>query len=59
MNIDSVTPQDMRFNPPEFEAADVASIVAGEYGLTGDWTPLEGERDQNFRLSTEIGRAHV
>ena len=49
----------MRFNPPTFDAATVADKVADEYGLTGEWAPLVGERDQNFRLSTEDGRKFV
>ena len=57
MNI--FTPQDMRFNPPTFDAATVADKVADEYGLTGEWAPLVGERDQNFRLNTEDGRKFV
>ncbi len=44
-----------RFTPPTFDAATVADKVADEYGLTGEWAPLVGERDQNFRLSTEDG----
>ncbi len=59
MNIDAITPNDMRFNPPGFDAADVAEKIAGEYDLSGKWTALEGERDQNFRLSTEEGRKFV
>jgi hydroxylysine kinase len=49
----------MRFNPPTFDAATVADKVEDEYGLTGGWAALVGERDQNFRLSTEDGRKFV
>jgi len=59
LNMNVFTPQDMRFNPPTFDAATVADKVADEYGLTGEWAPLVGERDQNFRLSTEDGRKFV
>jgi len=59
MNMNVFTPQDMRFNPPTFDAETVADKVADEYGLTGEWAPLVGERDQNFRLSTEDGRKFV
>ena len=59
MNIDTVTPEDMRFNPPTFGEAEVAERVADEYGLTGEWAPLTGERDQNFRLATDDGRKYV
>jgi len=59
VKMDTITAQDMRFNPPGFDVAIVAQRVAGEYGLTGEWAPLVGERDQNFRLSTEDGRVYV
>jgi len=59
MAMNVFTPQDMRFNPPAFEAATVAEKVADEYGLSGEWAPLVGERDQNFRLSAEDGRKFV
>ncbi|MCH8322985.1 MAG: phosphotransferase [Proteobacteria bacterium] len=59
MNFDEVTPQDMRFNPPTFNVADVAEKVAKAYGLRGQWEPLTGERDQNFQLTTEDGRKFV
>ena len=59
MNIDEISPQDMRFNPPTFEEAEVAEKVADAFGLTGQWTPLAGERDQNFRLRAEDGHKYV
>lgn len=59
MNMDAVTPGDMRFNPPTFERAEVAAKVADDYGLTGEWAPLTGERDQNLRLTGDDGRKFV
>lgn len=59
MNMDAVTAQDMRFNPPTFAAEDVAEKVAEAYGLAGQWSPLVGERDQNFRLKTGDGDKFV
>jgi Ser/Thr protein kinase RdoA (MazF antagonist) len=50
MDIDHITPADMRFNPPEFSPATLAPLLLEAYGLEGEWTPLDGERDQNFRL---------
>ena len=46
MDIDSITPQDMRFNPPSFGAAELARRIASDYGLEGEWEALVGERDQ-------------
>jgi len=59
MNMDVFTPRDMRFNPPTFDATIVAEKVADEYGLIGEWTPIVGERDQNFQLCTEGGHKFV
>jgi len=56
---DKVTARDMRFNPPTFAVAELAEKVANEYGLKGQWSPLTGERDQNFRLETEDGHGFV
>ena len=59
MDIDSITPQDMRFNPPSFDAAEMARKIASEYSLEGEWEPLVVERDQNFRLNAEDGQNYV
>ena len=59
MDIDSITPQDMRFNPPSFDAAMAAEKIASAYGLTGTWESLVGERDQNFRLKADDGQDYV
>ena len=59
MDIDSVTPEDMRFNPPGFAVDEIASLVGDEYRLSGEWSPLPGERDQNFRLRCEAGEGYV
>jgi hydroxylysine kinase len=36
--------------PPKLDAVAVASAVSDQFGLTGDYTELVSERDQNFRL---------
>jgi hydroxylysine kinase len=59
MDIDSITPQDMRFNPPSFDALQIAQRVRSEYGLQGEWSSLVGERDQNFRLQAGSGEDYV
>lgn len=59
MDIDSITPQDMRFNPPTFDETEVAQRTADQYCLEGHWTSLVGERDQNFRLTEHDGKKYV
>ena len=59
MITDKVTARDMRFNPPTFRVVELEKKVADEYELKGQWSPLTGERDQNFRLATEDGQNFV
>ncbi|MEH6592031.1 MAG: phosphotransferase [Halioglobus sp.] len=59
MDIDSITPQDMRFNPPSFDAAKISKKIADEYNLEGELRPLVGERDQNFQLQAAHGKNYV
>lgn len=49
----------MRFNPPEFSVEAIAAVILQAYGLCGRWRPLEGERDQNFRLDVPAGESYV
>ena len=45
--------------PPDIAVSDVATILREEYGLRGTLTPLNSERDQNFRLVDSDGRKWV
>ena len=45
-----LTPEELRFTPPELDAAAVAAFVQRHWGLRGNYRRLAGERDQNFRL---------
>jgi 4-aminobutyrate aminotransferase-like enzyme/Ser/Thr protein kinase RdoA (MazF antagonist) len=45
--------------PPQFSVAEVAGIADALYGLTGTFTPLDSERDQNFRLTEADGTGWV
>ncbi len=45
--------------PPAFSAARVEAIVDTLYGLKGTFTPLDSERDQNFRLTEANGQSWV
>jgi Ser/Thr protein kinase RdoA (MazF antagonist) len=51
-----LTPEDLRFNPPSFGASALLGTAAKLFGVSG---ALEGERDQNHRLTTDDGRQLV
>lgn len=42
--------------PPDFAPDQVADWAAAHWGLTGTFTPLTSERDQNHRLTAAQGR---
>jgi 4-aminobutyrate aminotransferase-like enzyme/Ser/Thr protein kinase RdoA (MazF antagonist) len=44
---------------PDFPIEKVNDIANKLYGLTGELSPLDSERDQNFRISTETGDQFV
>jgi 4-aminobutyrate aminotransferase-like enzyme/Ser/Thr protein kinase RdoA (MazF antagonist) len=45
--------------PPDLPLDALAAFAATDYGLTGAWTRLEGERDQNFRILIADGGSVV
>ena len=38
-------------HPPALPEAAIIAFAAKAYGISGDWSRLEGERDQNFRVN--------
>ena len=40
---------------PRLSSAEAASLLDGQFDLTGDVTPLPSERDQNFRVQAAAG----
>lgn len=54
-----LTPEDLRFNPPSFGAAALLEIAAKQFGVSGVLEALDGERDQNHRLTTDDDRQFV
>ena len=42
----------LRRNTPDLPLDKVADVLVDEYGIEGDLTPLESERDQNVRVDT-------
>jgi len=45
--------------PPALDVDRVAAATETQFGLTGRYSPLVSERDQNFRLETADGRRFV
>lgn len=45
------------FSIPAFSADAVSEIIRSQYGLSGKFTPLDGERDRNYRLETSGGQS--
>ena len=44
---------------PSFTEEQVLSFADQRYGLTGELSPMDSERDQNFRIRTETGDLYV
>ncbi len=49
----------LRGRPPSVDAATAEVVAYDLYGLTAHATPLDGERDRNFRLDTSEGHRLV
>jgi Ser/Thr protein kinase RdoA (MazF antagonist) len=54
-----LTAADLRFTPPRFAKTQLLRMLAEQYGESGSLEALEGERDQNHRLTTPDGRQFV
>ena len=54
-----LTPEDLRFTPPELPYDVVLDVVSEHWQITGEPSPLSGERDQNIRLRTADGSSYV
>ena len=54
-----LTAEFLRFEPPRFSKARLLAEAERLFGVTGELKPLEGERDQNHRLTTAEGEAFV
>ena len=50
---------DLNFNPAQFPLGQLMDFVREHWGLEGEFTPLDGERDQNHRLTAANGTTHV
>ena len=50
---------DLRFVPPNLPLEKVRQLALLHYGVEGDFSSLEGERDQNHRIRATDGRQYV
>jgi 4-aminobutyrate aminotransferase-like enzyme/Ser/Thr protein kinase RdoA (MazF antagonist) len=50
---------DLNFNPPRFPLDRLVELARERWGIAGEFTPLEGERDQNHRVATADGTSYV
>lgn len=55
----TLTPDFLQFNPPRICQSLLLRETENQFGLTGELTPLEGEREQNQLLTMADGRAFV
>jgi 4-aminobutyrate aminotransferase-like enzyme/Ser/Thr protein kinase RdoA (MazF antagonist) len=50
---------DLNFNPPRFPLGQLRDFAREKWDLDGGLTPLDGERDQNHRITTADGTSYV
>src|SRR5688500_2201703 len=50
---------DLNFNPARLPLERLVDFAREHWGVTGDFAPLEGERDQNHRVTARDGRSYV
>jgi len=56
---DPLTADDLRFTPPQLELEILAPFLEDRWGIRGEFQPLSGERDQNFRVRTVEGETYI
>jgi 4-aminobutyrate aminotransferase-like enzyme/Ser/Thr protein kinase RdoA (MazF antagonist) len=50
---------DLNFNPARLALDRLVALALEHWGVGGEFTPLEGERDQNHRVAAADGRSYV
>ncbi len=50
---------DLNFNPAQLPLEQLVDCARKYWGVAGEFTPLEGERDQNHRVTTADGTSFV
>ncbi len=54
-----LTANDLRFTPPDLPEDELRKFLQQNYGVSGDFKRLAGERDQNFRVRQPDGTSYV
>ena len=54
-----LTIEDLKFDPPQLPVSRLQAIAEKYFGIRGTLKNLEGERDQNCRISSTDGRQYV
>lgn len=54
-----LTIADLRFDPPNLPLGELRQLAMEHFGIQGEFTALDGERDQNHRVRTEDGQQFV
>ena len=55
----ALTMEDLRFTPPKLPHQELKAFASACYGVEGEFLPLQGERDQNIKISSPDGRQYV
>src|SRR5688500_11250176 len=50
---------DLNFNPARFPLGRLADFAREHWGVEGELSPLDGERDQNTQVNTADGASYV
>ncbi len=54
-----ISAQALGFDPPAFTASELSDFLQRQYGVGGEFRELEGERDQNFHITSADGQQFV
>jgi hydroxylysine kinase len=56
---EALTAEDLRFTPPTLSIEALTPFLLEHFNVSGEFKPLDGERDQNFRVTTRDGERYV
>ena len=56
---ESLTAEDLRFTPPTLSVEILSQFLRERFNVSGEFKPLDGERDQNFRVTGSDGERYI